>query len=87
MSVVQLRYHRIRRTFDASVGGAGGCPFAPNATGNVATEDLLYLFDRMGIPTEIDPTRTIDTARWLAAQVGRELPGAVSRAGWWPSSK
>ena len=72
------------RTFDASVGGAGGCPFAPNATGNVATEDLLYLFDRMGVPTGIDPTQTMDTARWLAAHLGHELPGAVTRAGWWP---
>ena len=71
-------------TFDASVGGAGGCPFAPDATGNVATEDLLYLFDRSGIETGIDPAQTIDTARWLAAQLGRELPGAVTRAGWWP---
>ena len=72
------------RSFDASVGGAGGCPFAPNATGNVATEDLLYLFDRMSVDTGIDPFETIETARWLAGQLGRELPGAVARAGWWP---
>ena len=72
------------RTFDASVGGAGGCPFAPNATGNVATEDLLYLFDRMDVPTGIDAALTIDTAQWLAAHLGHELPGAVTRAGWWP---
>ena len=71
-------------SFDASVGGAGGCPFAPDATGNVATEDLLYLFDRSGVETGIDATETIDTARWLAAQLGRELPGSVTRAGWWP---
>jgi hydroxymethylglutaryl-CoA lyase len=71
-------------TFDASVGGAGGCPFAPDAAGNVATEDLLYLFDRMGVETGIDPAQAIDTARWLADQLGRELPGAVTRAGWWP---
>ena len=71
------------RSFDASVGGAGGCPFAPNATGNVATEDLLFLFERMGVETAIDPADTIETARWLATQIGRELPGAVSRAGWW----
>lgn len=72
------------RTFDASVGGSGGCPFAPDATGNVATEDLLYLFDRMDVETGIDPIETIDNARWLAAQLGRELPGSVTRAGWWP---
>ena len=72
------------RTFDASVGGAGGCPFAPNASGNVATEDVLYLFERMGLETGIDPIEMIATARWLATQLGRELPGAVSRAGWWP---
>ncbi|MEA3509994.1 MAG: hydroxymethylglutaryl-CoA lyase, partial [Actinomycetota bacterium] len=50
---------------DASIGGAGGCPFAPNATGNVATEDLIYLFERMGIETGIDPERMIETTRWL----------------------
>ncbi|MGB9358262.1 MAG: hydroxymethylglutaryl-CoA lyase [Acidimicrobiia bacterium] len=71
-------------TFDASVGGAGGCPFAPKATGNVATEDLLYLFDRVGVETGIGSAETIDTARWLATKLGRELPGAVTRAGWWP---
>jgi hydroxymethylglutaryl-CoA lyase len=69
---------------DASVGGAGGCPFAPNATGNVATEDLLYLFERMGIATGIDHEATIDTGRWLGAQLGERLPAAVARAGWWP---
>jgi hydroxymethylglutaryl-CoA lyase len=71
--------------FDASVGGAGGCPFAPNATGNVATEDLLYLFDRTGVATGIDPRTTIEAAHWLAAQLGRPLPGALSKAGWFPT--
>ena len=70
--------------FDASVGGAGGCPFAPNATGNVATEDLLYVFDRTGITTGIDPASTIETAHWLATQLGNPLPGALSKAGWFP---
>lgn len=71
--------------FDASVGGAGGCPFAPNATGNVATEDLLYLFDRTGVPIGIDHRTTIETAHWLATQLGRPLPGALSKAGWFPT--
>jgi hydroxymethylglutaryl-CoA lyase len=70
-------------TFDASVGGTGGCPFAPNATGNVATEDLLYLFDRMSVETGVDPVMTIDTTRWLEQRLGCELPSAVARAGWW----
>ncbi len=69
---------------DASVGGTGGCPYAPNATGNVATEDLLYLFDRHGVSSGIDHEATIATARWLGEQLGKELPGALTRAGWWP---
>jgi hydroxymethylglutaryl-CoA lyase len=69
---------------DASVGGAGGCPFAPNATGNVATEDLLYLFERMGVATGIDHQATIETGRWLGTLLGKNLPAAVARAGWWP---
>jgi len=70
---------------DASVGGAGGCPFAPNATGNVATEDLIYLFERMGVETGIDHERTIETTRWLETKLGRQLPSAIARAGWWPA--
>jgi hydroxymethylglutaryl-CoA lyase len=70
---------------DASVGGAGGCPFAPNATGNVATEDLIYLFERMGIETGIDHEQTIETTRWLETKLGRQLPSAIARAGWWPA--
>lgn len=72
------------RAFDASVGGTGGCPFAPNATGNVATEDVLYLFQRMGVETGMDPMKTIDTTRWLEQKLDRTLPAAVTRAGWWP---
>jgi len=71
---------------DASVGGAGGCPFAPNATGNVATEDLIYVFERMGIETGLDQGQIIETTRWLESQLGKELPSAISRAGWWPES-
>ena len=71
-------------TLDASIGGVGGCPFAPNATGNIATEDLLYLLDRSGIRTGYDLDRTIAAAQWLGDQMGRSLPGAVSRAGAFP---
>ena len=69
---------------DASVGGTGGCPYAPSATGNVATEDLLYLFERMGVATGIDHAATIATGRWLGERLGKELPSAVAKAGWWP---
>ncbi|MEA3502820.1 MAG: hydroxymethylglutaryl-CoA lyase [Actinomycetota bacterium] len=72
---------------DASVGGAGGCPFAPNATGNVATEDLVYLFERMGVKTGIDHDQIIKTTRWLEAQLGKQLPSAIARAGWWPEPR
>jgi hydroxymethylglutaryl-CoA lyase len=72
------------RSFDASVGGIGGCPFAPNATGNVATEDLLYLFKRSGFTSNIDLGRLIETASWLGQQLGKTMPSMVSRAGDWP---
>ena len=71
-------------TLDASIGGAGGCPFAPNATGNVATEDLVYLFDRMGVDTGIDLSTTIATTAWLEERLGKHLPGALLRAGGFP---
>ncbi len=67
--------------FDASVGGAGGCPFAPNATGNVATEDLVYLLHGEGMETGIDLDALIDVARWLEEQLGRQLDGLVHRVG------
>jgi hydroxymethylglutaryl-CoA lyase/(R)-citramalyl-CoA lyase len=67
--------------FDASVGGAGGCPFAPNATGNVSTEDLVYLLHGEGIETGIDLDALIDVARWLEEQLGHPLDGLVHRAG------
>jgi hydroxymethylglutaryl-CoA lyase len=73
--------------FDASVGGVGGCPFAPAATGNVATEDLWYLLDRMGLDTGIEPQALIGTAQWLGQQLGRPLPGMVSRAGGFPTGR
>ena len=66
---------------DASVGGLGGCPFAPRATGNVATEDVLYVLDREGIETGVDLDALIEVATWLADLLGRDLPGRVYRAG------
>ena len=66
---------------DASVGGLGGCPFAPNATGNIATEDLVYLLDRSGVATGVDLGALIATGRWIGDRLGRTLPSAVGRAG------
>lgn len=71
-------------TLDASIGGAGGCPFAPNATGNVATEDLVYLFDRMGADTGLDLATLVDASAWLEDRLGKRLPGALQRAGGFP---
>jgi hydroxymethylglutaryl-CoA lyase/(R)-citramalyl-CoA lyase len=67
--------------FDASVGGIGGCPFAPRATGNIATEDLVYLFHGEGVETGIDLEALIHVATWLEARLGRELEGQVYKAG------
>jgi (R)-citramalyl-CoA lyase len=66
---------------DASVGGTGGCPFAPRATGNIATEDLVYLLHGMGYETGIDLDALVEVAEWMAQQLGKELPGQVYRAG------
>ncbi|MDQ3864270.1 MAG: hydroxymethylglutaryl-CoA lyase, partial [Actinomycetota bacterium] len=66
---------------DASVGGTGGCPFAPRATGNIATEDVVYLLHGMGYETGIDLDALIDVASWLAQQLDKELPGQLYRAG------
>ena len=71
---------------DASVGGVGGCPFAPRATGNVATDDVVYLLEQEGVETGVDLDALIGVAGWLAGVLGRELPGAVSRAGGRPVS-
>jgi hydroxymethylglutaryl-CoA lyase/(R)-citramalyl-CoA lyase len=67
--------------FDASVGGIGGCPFAPRATGNIATEDLVYLLHGEGVQTGIDLDALIGVAQSLESELGRELPGGVYRAG------
>jgi hydroxymethylglutaryl-CoA lyase/(R)-citramalyl-CoA lyase len=73
------------RLLDASVGGLGGCPFAPRATGNVATEDLVYLLEGDGVETGIDLDRLIEVSEWLEELLGRQLPGQVYRAGPFPS--
>ena len=66
---------------DASVGGTGGCPFAPKATGNIATEDLVYLLHGMEYETGIDLDALIECAQWLSEQLGKELPGQLHKAG------
>lgn len=71
---------------DASVGGIGGCPFAPGATGNVATEDVVYMLHRAGFETGLDLDALIETARWIGEKLGRPAPSALSRAGGWPKS-
>jgi hydroxymethylglutaryl-CoA lyase len=71
-------------TLDSSVGGVGGCPFAPNATGNVGTEDLVYMLNRAGYDTGIDLTQLIETANWLGVQRGKAVPSMVSKAGGFP---
>jgi hydroxymethylglutaryl-CoA lyase len=68
-------------TLDASCGGLGGCPFAPAATGNIATEDLVYMLNRSGIATDVSLQSLIETGHWLQEQLGRTLPGAVLKAG------
>jgi len=69
--------------FDASCGGLGGCPYAPRATGNIATEDLVYLFDGEGVETGVDLDALIATSQWLERALGRRLEGQVYRAGAW----
>jgi len=71
-------------SLDASVGGVGGCPFAPKATGNIATEDLVYLMRGLGMMTGIDLDALIATSQWLGDQLGKDLPGMVARAGDFP---
>jgi len=72
------------RVLDASVGGLGGCPFSPRATGNVATEDLAYLLEGEGIETGIDLDALVGVSQWLEGVLGRTLEGYVYRAGAWP---
>ena len=98
-AVLRLHFHDTRNTglanafagveagvdvLDASVGGVGGCPFAPGATGNIATEDLVYMLSRAGFETGYDLEALIATARWIGAAIGRPAPSALSRAGCFP---
>lgn len=98
-AVLRLHFHDTRNTglanayagveagvdvLDASVGGIGGCPFAPGATGNIATEDLVYMLERAGYSTGYDLDALIGTARWIGGLIGRPAPSALSRAGGWP---
>ncbi|WP_373006103.1 hydroxymethylglutaryl-CoA lyase [Hyphomonas sp.] len=73
-------------TLDASIGGIGGCPFAPNATGNVATEDLVYMFSRMGVETGLSLDSLLAAAEWLQDEVLKKaVPSALLRSGGFPS--
>src|SRR5450631_1423801 len=74
------------KTVDASLGGLGGCPFAPRATGNVPTEDVVYMLERSGYRTGLNLDRVIEAAGWLSGNMGRELPGMVSKAGNFPGA-
>ena len=100
-AVLRLHFHDTRNTglanayagveagvtvLDASVGGIGGCPFAPGATGNTATEDLVYMLERAGFSTGYDLDALIGTARWIGGKIGRPAPSALSRAGGWPKA-
>ena len=69
------------RILDASVGGLGGCPFAPRATGNIATEDLVYLLREMGVDTGVNLAVLLEVSDWLEGVIGRTLPGLLHRAG------
>ena len=69
---------------DASVGGLGGCPFAPRATGNIATEDLVYLLHGEGVETGIELGALLEVSNWLESVLGRQLEGQVYRAGTFP---
>jgi hydroxymethylglutaryl-CoA lyase len=70
---------------DASIGGLGGCPFSPNATGNIATEDLVWQLERDGVRTGIDVGALLETSKWLEGPLGRRLEGALYRAANWPA--
>src|SRR5690606_21445636 len=71
-------------SFDASIGGIGGCPFAPSATGNIATEDLAYLLRGEGVSTGLNLTSLSATASWVGEQLHKTVPGLLSRAGDFP---
>ncbi len=71
-------------SLDASIGGIGGCPFAPAATGNIPTDDLLYMLDRSGVQTGVSLYQIIETSNWLQQQLGRSVPAMLPKAGIFP---
>lgn len=73
------------RCFDASTGGTGGCPYAPGAAGNLATEDLVYLLDREGLRHDVDLDGVLAAARFIAGALGKPLASKVGQAGGWPA--
>lgn len=73
------------RVFDSSLGGVGGCPFAPKATGNVATEDVVYMVEEMGFDTGLDLDALIATTGWLEEQLQHSTPGLLAKAGGFPA--
>jgi hydroxymethylglutaryl-CoA lyase len=98
-AVLRAHFHNTRNTglanacaavaagvtaLDASVGGMGGCPFAPAATGNIPTEDLCYMLERMGVDTGLSVPALIEVSHWLEAQLGRGVPALLGRAGVFP---
>ena len=72
---------------DASLGGLGGCPFAPGAAGNVATADVVFMLERAGIATCLDLAALIEANRWLAGVMGKELPAMVAKARAFPPTQ
>ncbi|MDR5828522.1 hydroxymethylglutaryl-CoA lyase [Caballeronia sp. LP006] len=78
---VLAAYNAGARRFDAALGGLGGCPFAPGASGNICSEDLVNMCDEMGIPTGVDLQKLITLSRTLPALVGHDVPGQVAKAG------
>ncbi len=74
-------------TLDASIGGIGGCPFAPNATGNIATEDLVYMLDRSSVTHDVRLPDLLDAAAWLQEELGKPVPSSLLKAGGFPGSE
>jgi hydroxymethylglutaryl-CoA lyase len=72
-------------SLDASIGGIGGCPFAPAATGNIPTDDLLYMLDRSQVETGVSLEKIINTSLWLEQELGRGVPAMLPKAGIFPS--
>lgn len=75
------------RFLDASIGGIGGCPFAPAATGNIPTDDLLYMLERSGVDTGVSLDKIIDVSHWLEEELGRGVPALLPKAGGFPTGR